>query len=161
MPRTCIAVLGPGENATNDAIADATAIGKLIAEHGWVILTGGRAAGVMAAATRGAADAGGLTIGILPDAHKRDAAHELSIALPTGLGEARNAVLVTAADAVIACGMNPGTASEVALALRARKPTVLVRPDTETAAFYSKLGGAALYLSPDPVDAIAWLSGVL
>ena len=97
MPRICIAVVGPGENASREAIADAAAIGKLIAQSGWVTITGGRAAGVMDAATRGAADAGGLTIGILPSTDKRDAAGDLSIALATGLGEARNAVLVTAA----------------------------------------------------------------
>ena len=161
MPRTCIAVLGPGERATDDAIADAAAIGKLIAERGWVTLSGGRAAGVMEAATRGANQAGGLTIGILPGTDNREAADDLSIALPTGLGEARNVVLVTAADAVIACGINPGTASEVAFALRAKKPTVLVRPRAETVAFFSELQGATLYVAQDPIDAITWLAGVL
>ena len=161
MPRTCIAVVGPGENATKEAIADATIVGKLIAQRGWVMLTGGRAAGVMAAAARGAADAGGLTIGILPGTDKRDAAEDLSIALATGLGEARNAVLVTAADAVVVCGMNPGTTSEVALALRAAKPTVLVRPDAETVAFFGKLGSATLYVAPDPVDAVTWLADTI
>ena len=161
MPRTCIAVVGPGENATKEAIADATAVGKLIAQRGWVTLTGGRAAGVMAAATRGAAEAGGLTIGILPGADKRDAADDISIALATGLGEARNAVLVTAADAVVACGMSTGTASEVALALRAGKPTVLVRHDADVVAFFTRLKGATLYVAPDPVDAVTWLAGVL
>ena len=161
MPRTCIAVVGPGESATNEAIDDAIAVGKLTAQSGWVTLTGGRATGVMAAAARGAANAGGLTIGILPGADKRDAADGLSIALATGLGEARNAVLVTAADAVVACGMSSGTASEVALALRAGKPTVLVRPDPETVAFVSRLRSAMLYVAPDPVDAITWLTGVL
>ena len=161
MPRICIAVVGPGERATSDDIADASAVGKLIAQSGWVTITGGLAAGVMAAATRGAADAGGLTIGILPGADKRDAAPDLSIALDTGLGEARNAVLITAADAVVACGMSSGTASELSLALRAAKPTVLVRPHAETVAFFEKFGGATLYVAPDPVDAVTWLTGTL
>lgn len=154
-------MIGPGEKATNEAIADATLVGKLIAERGWVTLTGGRAAGVMSAATSGAAEAGGLTIGILPDADKRQAAGDLSIALATGLGEARNAVLVSAADAVIACGMSSGTASEVALAIRAGKLTVLVRPDTETVGFFAGLNGATLYVAPDPADAITWLADAL
>ena len=161
MPRICIAVVGPGENASKDALADATSVGKLIAERGWVTLTGGRAAGVMAAATRGAAEAGGLTIGILPGADKRDAAEDLSIALATGLGEGRNAPLVTAADAIVACGMSAGTASEVALALRADKPTVLVRQDADVVAFFTKLKGATLYVAPDPVEAVTWLAGAL
>lgn len=159
MPRICIAVVGPGENAAKEAIADATAVGKLIAERGWVTLTGGRAAGVMAAATRGAAEAGGLTIGILPGTAKRDAADGVSIALATGLGEARNAVLVTAADAVVACGMSPGTASEVALALRAAKPMVLVRPTPETSRFFATVANAGtLHMADDAASAITWVS---
>lgn len=161
MPRICIAVVGPGDDATTDDVADATAVGRLIAGQGWVTLTGGRAAGVMAAATRGAADAGGLTIGILPGADKRDAADGLAIALATGLGEARNAVLVAAADAVIGCGMSSGTASEVALALRAAKPTVLVRPAADTVSFFTRHGTATLYVAGDSMDAVSWLAGVL
>lgn len=156
MPRICIAIVGPGESASKEAIADAAAVGKLIAQSGWVTMTGGRATGVMAAATRGAAHAGGLTIGMLPSADRRDAAADLSIALATGLGEGRNVVLVTAADAVVACGMSSGTASEVALALRAGKPTILVRPDAATEAFF-----AAAHVADSPENAIEWLSSVL
>lgn len=134
----------------------AAVVGRLIAERGWVLLSGGRDAGVMRAATQGAAQAGGLTIGILPGADRRDAAPELTVALSTGLGEARNAVLVTAADAVIACGMSPGTASEVALALRAGKPTVLVRPTPESATFF-----ATAHRAGSPQDAVAWVAAKL
>ena len=150
--------MGPGEEATPEALDDAAAVGRLVAERGWVTLTGGRDAGVMRAATRGAAEAGGITIGILPSTTKVGAAPDLTIALATGLGEARNAVLVTAADAVVACGMNPGTASEVALALRAKKPIVLVRPTTEAAAFFTTIGSDA----PDVADtvelAVLWIA---
>lgn len=159
MRRLCIAVVGPGEGAPRDAVADATIAGRLIAERGWIVLCGGRAAGVMAAAAQGAKEAGGISIGILPDATRADVAPDLTIALPTGLGEARNAVLVTAADAVIACGMNPGTASEVALALRARKPTVLVRSPTVAAHFFEELGrGGQFHLAGDAEAAVAWLA---
>ena len=159
MPRICIAVVGPGEDASRGAVEDATALGRLIAARGWVTLTGGRDAGVMRAATRGAAEAGGVTVGILPDANKHDAAPDLAIALATGLGEARNAVLVTAADAVIACGMNPGTASEVALAVRAQKPTVLVRPTAEAAAFVGQIAGPApVYIAETPEAAVDWVA---
>jgi hypothetical protein len=156
VPRTCVAVVGPGENASATAIADATTVGRLVAERGWVTLTGGRAVGVMAAATRGAADAGGLTIGVLPGTDKRHAAPDVAVALATGLGEARNAVLVSAADAVIACGMSNGTASEVALALRAAKLTVLVRPDADTRAFFS-----AAHICDTPEQAVEWLEPLL
>ena len=130
----------------------------MIAERGWITLTGGRAAGVMAAAAAGARDAGGTVIGILPDTHRRDAAPALTIALATGLGEARNAVLVNAADAVIACGMNPGTLSEIALAIRAGKLVALVRPDATTAAFFQSLGtNEMLCAAAGPEEAVAWL----
>jgi uncharacterized protein (TIGR00725 family) len=156
-----IAVVGPGENAPPGAIADAAKVGRAIAERGWVTLTGGRDTGVMDAAARGAAEVRGITIGILPGTDKRGASSHLTIALPTGLGEARNAVLVTAADAVIACGMNPGTASEVALALRAGKPVVLVRPAAEAKTFFASLGDAVPYVTADPVDAVAHLAPFL
>ena len=153
-----VAVVGPGEGASREAIADANAVGRLIAERGWVTLTGGRAAGVMAAAAVGASSGGGMAIGILPDTHRGDAAPELTIALATGLGEARNAVLVAAADAVIACGVNPGTASEIALAIRARKPVALVRPAAPTSAFFESMGAdATLYVASSAEDAVTWV----
>jgi len=156
---TYIGVVGPGDGASADDIADATQLGRLIAERGWVLLCGGRAAGVMAAATRGAVEADGIAIGILPGTDRRDAAPNLTIALATGLGEARNAVLVSAADAVIACGMNPGTASEVALALRAGKPMVLVRPTPETSRFFATVASAdTLHMADDAASAITWVS---
>jgi uncharacterized protein (TIGR00725 family) len=154
--RLSIAIIGPGDDAATDDVECAAAVGRLVAERGWIVLTGGRNAGVMRAATQGAARAGGLTIGILPGADRRDAAPDLTVALPTALGEARNAVLVTAADGVIACGMSPGTASEVALALRARKPTVLVRPAPESAAFF-----ASAHHEPTPEGAVAWIAARL
>jgi uncharacterized protein (TIGR00725 family) len=113
----------------------------------------------MAAAARGAREGGGLAIGVLPGTSRDDASPDLTIALPTGLGEARNAVLVTAADAVIACGMNPGTASEVALALRAGKPMVLVRPTPETSRFFATVANAGtLHMADDAASAITWVS---
>ena len=154
----CVAVVGPGERATSEAVADARVVGRMIAERGWILLCGGRDAGVMAAAARGATEAGGISIGVLPGADRAGAAVDLTVALPTGLGEARNAVLVTAADAIIACGMNPGTASEVSLALRAGKPVALVRPTPATKAFAHEIApSGALQIIDDAADAIIWL----
>lgn len=155
----CVAIVGPGEDASSAAIADATAVGRLLAERGWVTLCGGLAAGVMAAAAAGASAAGGVAIGLLAGEDRRDAAPALTVALPTGLGEARNAVLVTAADAVIGCGMSPGTVSELALALRARKPTALVRPSADQAAFFATLGrGPTVYVAATPGEAVDWIA---
>lgn len=159
MRHVCVAVVGPGEDAAADAIADARMVGRLLAQRGWLTLCGGRSAGVMEAAADGATTAGGVAIGVLADADHRLAASSLTVALPTGLGEARNAVLVSAADGVIGCGLNAGTASEIALALRARKPTALVRPTAEVSSFFSRLApAAALYVAAAPAQAVGWLA---
>ena len=157
-----VAVGGPGESASADAIADAAEVGGLIAQRGWITLTGGRSVGVMAAAAAGARAAGGLAIGLLPGGDRRDAAPDLAVALPTGLGEARNAVLVTAADAVVACGVNPGTASEIALALRANKPIVLVKPSPSAVEFFSSIAaGAPFQVVRTPAEAVDWVAAQL
>jgi uncharacterized protein (TIGR00725 family) len=162
MTRICIAIVGPGDGASQDAIDDATKVGQLVAARGWITITGGRDVGVMRAATSSAAAVGGLTVGILPSAERRDAAADITIAIPTGLGEARNAILVAAADAVIACGMSAGTASEVALALRTGKPTVLVRPTPESAMFFATIGTpATLHVSTTAVEGVAWVAARL
>jgi uncharacterized protein (TIGR00725 family) len=83
---TCVAVVGPGEDAPPRAVADAEAVGGLLAARGGVTLTGGRAAGVMAAAAAGATAAGGMALGLLPGENARDAAPGLTVALATGLG---------------------------------------------------------------------------
>ena len=154
-----IAIIGPGDNAPEEAIDDALLVGRRVAERGWVMICGGRAAGVMAAAARGVGAAGGVSVGILPGTDRLGASADLTLSLPTGLGEARNTVIVNAADAVIACGMNPGTASEVALALRAGKPTVLVRPSSDAAAFFSSIG--AIHTAASADDAIVWVASSL
>jgi uncharacterized protein (TIGR00725 family) len=78
----------------------------------------------MEAACRGARGAGGTTLGLLPGADRAEANPHVTVAVPTGLGEARNALVVRAADAVVAIGGGYGTLSEVALALRAGKPVI-------------------------------------
>src|SRR5206468_889013 len=121
-----------------------------------------RAAGVMDSAARAARDANGIAIGILPGTDRNDASLHLTVALATGLGEARNAVLVTAADAVIACGMSSGTASEVSLALRIGKPTVLVRPSPETRSFVESVTpNTTLHIADTAEQAVAWIEATL
>ena len=117
-----IAVCGAGK--VDDATADlARQTGKALAEAGAALLCGGRG-GVMAAAARGAKEAGGLTIGLLPGVDWSEANEFIDLALPTGLGEARNAVIVRAARAVIALPGGAGTLSEVALALKMGRPVI-------------------------------------
>jgi uncharacterized protein (TIGR00725 family) len=138
-PSRILAIVGPGEGASLDEIAAAERLAELAARNGWVVSCGGRNAGIMAGAARGAARGGGLAIGLLPGPDPDTAAPELSAALATGLGEARNAVLAQSCAAMVACGMNPGTAAELALALKAGKPVILVRPDRATGEFFQAL----------------------
>ena len=118
-----MAVVGPGDGATAEELGAAEEVGRLLAENGAVVVCGGLG-GVMEAACRGARSAGGLTLGILPGRDRRDANAFVEVAVPTGLGEARNALVVRAADALIAVGGEWGTLSEIALAKRAGKRVV-------------------------------------
>jgi len=117
-----VAVVGSGtaSGAETDA---AEALGRHLAEAGAVVVCGGLG-GVMAAACRGARRAGGRTVGILPGTDRAEANDFVEIALATGMGEARNAVVVGTADAVVAVGGEFGTLSEIALALKAGIPVV-------------------------------------
>jgi len=117
-----VAVVGPGE-ATAAELATAEAVGSALAEADVVVVCGGLG-GVMAAACRGARAAGGLTVGILPGSDRTSANEWVTVAIPTGLGELRNGLVVRAADAVIAVGGAYGTLSEIALALKARVPVI-------------------------------------
>src|SRR5881392_4400046 len=117
-----VAVVGPGE-AEPDEIAAAERVGAELARRGAVVVCGGLG-GVMEAACRGAKEAGGSTLGILAGFDGGDANPYVDMAVPTGLGEARNALVVRAADALIAVGGAWGTLSEIALALRAGKRVV-------------------------------------
>ena len=122
MPRRYVAVCGASE-ATDSQLAAAKEVGTLLAQAGAVVINGGLG-GVSAAASEGAAAAGGTVVGLLPDAHRAGANKFLTIALPTGMGQARNALIVTAAQSVIAIGGGWGTLSEIAIAKRIGRPVV-------------------------------------
>jgi uncharacterized protein (TIGR00725 family) len=115
-----VAVVGPGDASAAEAEA-AEAVGRELAGRGAVLVCGGLG-GAMEAACRGAKQAGGTTLGILPGLDRTAANAWLDVALATGLGEARNALVVRAADAVIAVAGGYGTLSEIALALKGGKP---------------------------------------
>lgn len=116
-------MVGPGDAVAAEELDTAEEVGRLLAEGGAVVVCGGLG-GVMEAACRGARSAGGLTLGILPGKDRRAANPYVEVAVPTGLGEVRNALVVRAADAVVAVGGAYGTLSEIALALKAGTPVV-------------------------------------
>ena len=122
VPPPYVAVAGPGQAADDERQA-AEEIGRHLARAGVVVLTGGLG-GVMAAACRGAAGEGGTSVALLPGSDRAAANPWATIALPTGLGELRNGLLIRCADVLVAVGGAYGTLSEVALALKAGIPVV-------------------------------------
>ena len=156
MPRrSVIGVVGTGREA-EPAVSHARELGRLIAKRGWVMITGGRNAGVMNAASDGAKEVGGgLAIAILPSA-EIEVSRAADVAVVTGMGEARNNVIVLSADVVIACGVDDaGTASEVSLALKAGKPVILVTGGDAAERFFSGIGGEKIHIAGTPADAVA------
>jgi uncharacterized protein (TIGR00725 family) len=117
-----VAVVGSGE-APREEREVAEAVGRGLATRGAVVVCGGLG-GVMEAACRGARGAGGTTVGILPGLDRAAANEYVDVAIATGLGEARNALVVRAVDALVAVGGSWGTLSEIALALRTGVPVV-------------------------------------
>ena len=120
--RAPVAVIGARE-ATEPQLAFATALGRGLAELGIVVLCGGLV-GVMTAVSRGAAEAGGTVVGVLPNGDWRTANPWVTIPIATGIGVARNAVIARAALALIAVGGGYGTLSEIAFGLQFGKPVL-------------------------------------
>ncbi len=126
-----VAVVGPGSSGTDATelaplLDDARAIGRGLAAAGAVVVCGGLG-GVMEAVAEGVSEREGQCVGLLPGRERTEANRWLTIALPTGVGEARNWLVVCASDVVIALGGGYGTLSEIALALRAGKHVVGLR----------------------------------
>ncbi len=145
-----ISVIGAGQ-ASDDEMAAGEEIGRRLAEAGAVLVCGGLG-GVMDAAARGCESAGGTSVGILPGEDGAHASTHLTVRIATGLGEARNAIVARASDAVIAVGGEFGTLSEIALALKMGKPVVGLGTwslDLEG------LPGDPLQRASDPADAVA------
>jgi uncharacterized protein (TIGR00725 family) len=146
--------VGTGREA-EAAVANARELGRWIAENGWVLMTGGRDDGVMKAANEGAKEVeGSLTIGILPN-REAEVSHAVDVAIITDTGEARNNIIVLSADVVIACGVeDPGTASEVALAIKNGKPVILLGANETARLFFTGVGGEKIHLAESPAEAV-------
>jgi uncharacterized protein (TIGR00725 family) len=117
-----VAVVGSGE-ASGELYEKAREVGRLVAGRGAIVVCGGRS-GVMEAASRGATEAGGVAIGILPDEDRKEANEYLSYSVATGTGHARNLAVVCSGDVVVAVGGEYGTLSEIGLALKVGRPVV-------------------------------------
>ena len=139
--------MGVGEKATSNDLENAYKLGRMIAQQGWVLLTGGRKAGVMDAASQGAKSVDGLTIGILPGKDGKAISEAVDIAIFTDMGNARNNINVLSSDVIIACGIGAGTASEIALAVKNGKQVILLNEDETSKVFFKNI-------SPDNINIV-------
>ncbi len=154
-----VGVMGGGE-ATAEHEQAAYRLGWLVAAQGWVLLNGGRNTGIMEASAKGAFDAGGLTVGILPDDNPGRTSRYVRIPILTGMGSARNCINVLSSDVVVACPGGTGTISEVALALKAGKTVVLMNFDPGPAFEPYKKNGR-LIASKSPEEAVEIVKSIL
>lgn len=156
MRKYVIGVMGGSDAASELAVEWAYELGAEIARRNWVLLTGGRSVGVMDAASRGAKEAGGLVIGVIPGGDSEDVSDAVDVAIVTGMGSARNNINVLSSDVVISCGeTSAGTLSEIALAVKAKKPVVMLSNDAEARAFLERTGAGLVHLASDPQNALA------
>ena len=125
MKRSLIIGVMGGGTATAEDFAAAYELGRLIARQGWVLLNGGRNAGIMEASAKGANEHGGVTVGILPDENRHRASEYIAIPVITGMGSARNSINILSSDVVVVCPGGSGTLSETALALKHDRPLIL------------------------------------
>lgn len=132
--------MGPGESARPEENELAFLLGKAVAEEGWIVLTGGRSFGIMESAMKGAREANGLTIGVLPTENASNSSDAADIKIVTGMGSGRNIINVLSSHILVVIGMAAGTASEVALALKENKKVILLCQDEITIRFFKNLG---------------------
>ncbi|MBN2096252.1 TIGR00725 family protein [Candidatus Peregrinibacteria bacterium] len=159
--KTIIGIMGPGDHAKEKDVENAHELGRMIAENKWVLLTGGRNVGVMDAASRGAQEAGGLVIGVMPGPDTSETSDYVDIAIITNMGSARNSINVLTSDVVIACGIGSGTASEIALALKAEKNVILFSDNEESKAFFRKLDEQKIHIARTRQEVIEKIKDLL
>ena len=156
-----IGIMGPGNDVPDSELRLAYGLGKAIAQQGWIVLTGGRPAGIMEAASQGAASIGGTVIGILPDATGREIASGVTLPIVTGMGHARNAINVLSSHGIVACGLGLGTVSELALALKAKKPVVLLPHNAIAQQFFETLAPDQFCMTDDVNLCVDYLRAAL
>ncbi|MFQ5779500.1 MAG: cytochrome [Nitrospiria bacterium] len=161
MRKIIIGVMGPGDQAKERETENAFQLGRLIASEGWTLLSGGCNTGVMDAVSKGAKGAGGLVVGIIPRCDRGIISSGVDVPIITDMGSARNNINVLSSDLIIACGMGAGTASEIALALKADKPAILLTDHEESRRFFKALAPERVFLAEDPTKAIALAKEIL
>jgi uncharacterized protein (TIGR00725 family) len=156
-----VGVMGPGEGATNEETRLAHDLGGLIAKQGWVLLTGGREVGVMDAACRGAKAARGTVVAILPGRNAEGVSAAVDIPIITGMHEARNNINVLSSKLLFFIGMSAGTASELALAIKADRPAILIHQREDVVRIFGAMTSAKLETAADALSAVEMAKRIL
>lgn len=154
-----IGVMGGG-SVSQEVYDMAVELGALIAKNGWILLNGGRDAGVMRASAEGAKREGGMTIGILPGDSKEEASDFIDIPIVTDMSDARNLINVLSSDIVVACPGSAGTLSEVALALKNHKIVIFLNWSSGTL-FSEYTSKGLLFEESSPGDCVARIKSLL
>ena len=141
--------MGPGSNPQKSDLTNAYALGKFCAEQSLTVLTGGHNIGVMDEALKGAHENGGQTIGVLAFDNKDKASQYADHVIVTAMKSARNNINILTSDVVIACGLEAGTLSEVALALKAKKNVILLCNNDKAKDFLSDLQPENIIIAGD------------
>jgi len=155
MRRLYVTVIGSSTNVPHKALKLAYEVGLELGKRGIVLVCGGKG-GIMKAVAKGAKESGGTTIGILPGASKEEANEYIDIAIPTGMGHARNAINVLVGDAVIVIHGGVGTLSEVGLALAYGKPVIALKGSGGVADLMAGkvIGPSVIHIANSPTEAV-------
>jgi len=156
--RSVIGVMG-GADVPVEVLVLAEELGQRVANKGWVLLNGGRDCGVMQASSKGAFEAGGLTVGILPGKTLEGVSPWVQVPVLTGMGDARNAINVLSSRVVVALQGGAGTLSEIALAVKSNVPVVLLAFDPGCFENEKRLGRVRVVCTPE--EAVAVIEGIL
>lgn len=145
--------MGPATSPSEKDLKDAFQLGKLIAQKGWILLTGGSAQGVMDEVNRGAKENSGLTIGIIKNQDSK-ISEFVDIPIITDVNDARNNINVLSSNFVVACGIGLGTTSEIALALKHGKEVILLNQTEESLSFFNSWNKSNLHTAESPQQVI-------
>ena len=161
MRKHIVSVLGGNSAVSDEALTQAESLGRAIVDNGWLLCTGGRS-GIMEAASIGAKKSDSWTghqiIGILPNENHGGGNQSLDIELPSGLGLARNALVVRFCDVCVALSGGAGTLSEIALAWQFERPVAVM---SNSGGWSERLSGMALDHRQPPINGFEEVSQVI
>jgi uncharacterized protein (TIGR00725 family) len=149
---------GPGR-AEDKLLSDTYELGKQVALHGWILVSGGRNKGTMDSANKGAFEAGGRTVGILPGRDREGVSRWVKLSIVEGDGQKRNVTIVNSSDIIVAAeGATPGTNMEINCALKLKKNVILLHPASDDISnFYLAMAPDLVRIADSVGEAIGYL----